>query len=278
MCNPGFVAKNGVCVAETASTQFVCTGYEKLVLNNVSDQLTLPNGDDVPAQDVSGKGTCYYYPIVDLPSPITGSSYLTGTGVSSHDQDVVARDHDIDWNNDKVVWHPYTMNHTTLNMKLVGARTLQLTNGSLSGETFSTSPIDIDNFFLVGVYPKGTTLSTNNLLSFYSAWGTSDSTVANSAGVASNGVAFNPAGIALKTNETNSYPDGGTGNYSNSGVTTSSAYSIVPLNVEATGGTAQIPAVALTNLINAQVLTTVDFRALDCGSARYLGNIYLLVK
>jgi hypothetical protein len=253
--------------------------FNAQVMNSVSDQLTTSSGADLPPQDPSGKGMCYYYPIVDLPSPITGSSYLNGTAAVDHDQNVVARDHDVDPGNTKDVWHPYIMNHTTLNVTFAGARTLQLTNGRVANSVFSSSPIDIDNFFLIGVFPKSAQVSTSNALSFYSAWGTGDSTVStSSAGVDSKGVAFNPAGISLSTNATTSYPDGDGVGYSNVGMSTSSAYSIVPLNVEASGGTAKVPAVVLTNLINAEVPTVIDFHALDCGAARYLGNIYLLIK
>jgi hypothetical protein len=269
MCNPGFIAQNGTCVAETASNEFTCTSYQLLVLNS-SGNLVTSTGADIPGQDASGSGVCYYYPIVNLTTPIQGSSTLTGAAAQFHDQDVVARDHDANAGSPSVVWHPYIMNHTTLNMNFAGARTLQLTGGSLSGNVFTTSAISIDNFFLIGVYPKDTALTPSNLLSFYSAWGTGDSTVANSSGVATNGIAFNPAGINLTLNGSNPY--------STTGVATSSAYSIVPLKVEASGGTAAVPSVSLTNLIDLAAPTTIDFRALDCGGGRYLGNIYLLFK
>ena len=148
----------------------------------------------------------------------------------------------------------------------------------MSGNSFNTAPISIDNFFLVGVYPAAVSPSISNLLSYYSAWGTGDSVVANTDGSTPNGVAFNPAGINLVTDSTMSYPDKSVGAYSKSGVITQSAYVIVPLNVEAPGGTAQVPGVSLNNYISPQVLTTVDFRALDAGGSRYLGDIYLLIQ
>jgi hypothetical protein len=273
------VAQNGACVSESASTQFVCTSYEALVLNSVSDQLTTSTGANIPAQDPSGQGVCYYYPIVNSTQTIASSpSYLTGQNITEHDQDVVSADHDVQVM-PEIVWHPYILNHTNLNMTFTGARTLQLTSGRVnSAGVFQTSDISIDNFFLVGVYPQSETLSTNNVLSYYSAWGTGDSVVANAQGVNTQGVAFNPAGIQLTTNETYTYSNGSTANYSNDGVVTNSSYSIVPLNVEASGGTAEVPAVSLTNLVYAQVPITLDFRAIDCGGSRVLGAVYLLIQ
>ncbi len=278
MCNEGFVAQNGACVAPTASSEYACTSYEPLVLNSVSNQLTTVNGDSIPAQDPSGSGACYYYAIVDLQNNLSGVSSLTGNDEKDHDQDVVSRDHDVDAGNAKDVWHPYIMDHTQLDMSFAGARTMQLTGGSVRGNQFQTSDIAIDNFFLIGVYPKSTQVTTSNLLSYFSAWGTGDSIIDTSNGVLTNGIAFNPEGISLIDDKSEKYSDGEVVNYSNKGLVTKSAYSIVPLNIEASGGTANVPSVPLTNLISTQEPTTVDFRALDCGGYRSLANIYLLIK
>lgn len=282
MCNSGYVAQNGSCVPVTSSNTFTCTSYEQLVLNSASQQLTLANGANVPAQDPSGSGTCYYYPVVNPSAPITGASYLTGNTPSQHDQGVVARDHDVDGHTIDTAWHPYIMAEKSMNVTFAGARTLHLTGGSVAKGTFSASTISIDNFFLIGVYPKNVALSTNNLNSYYSAWGTSDATIAeNVASGDSLGIAFNPVGIDLTTDKSMTYTSGqggGVGNYSTRGVTTNSDYSIIPLHVGASGGTAQVPEVSLTNYIAPQIPTSIDFRALDCGGGRYLGNIYLLIQ
>jgi hypothetical protein len=162
------------------------------------------------------------------------------------------------------------MNHTDVDFILQGARTLHLTGGKVSGNLFTSHSINIDNFFLVGVYPKSTAVTTKNLLSYYSAWGTADSMIVNPNGGAVNSIAFNPAGIKLVTN--GSLP------YSTSGLVTQSDYTMVPFNVEGPRGTANVPSVDLTNLISSHVTTSIDFRALDCGGSRNLTNIYLLFQ
>jgi hypothetical protein len=282
MCNPGYVAQNGACVPITVSNSFKCTGYEALVLNSASQHLTLANGADIPAQDPSGSGTCYYYPVINPSAALTGPSYLNGNSVSQHDQAVVARDHDTSVHNMNTAWHPYIMGEKTVNVTFAGARTLHLTGGSVSKGSFSASTISIDNFFLIGVYPKNVALSTNNLNSYYSAWGTKDATISESPSSGdSNGIAFNPAGIDLITDQSMTYTmaqGGGVGLYSTQGVKTDSDYSIIPLHVEASGGTAQVPEVSLTNYIAPRVPTAIDFRALDCGGSRYLDSIYLLIQ
>jgi hypothetical protein len=277
MCNPGYVAQNGACVPTISTNSFVCSSYSPLTLNPITHQLTLADGSNIPAQDASGKGTCYYYAIYNG-AALTGSSYLTGTDAAHHDQSVVARDHDADPSDPESVWHPYSMNHTNLNFTMLGSRTLHLTGGSVSKSSFTSSTINIDNFFLVGVYPQSATLSPSNLVSYYSAWGTGDSTIANPNGGATNAVAFNPAGIDLTTNVSTKYTGGTSTPYSNVGLVTTSDYAMIPLNVEASGGTAKVPSVDLSNLINANVPTSLDFRALDCGGSRNLGNIYLLIQ
>jgi hypothetical protein len=138
--------------------------------------------------------------------------------------------------------------------------------------------VDIDNFFLVGAYPSSASLAPANLLSYYSAWGTGDSVVSAGPNNSLSGIAFNPAGLPIKTDGTNSYPNGGVGTYSDDGIISTSTYAVIPLNVEASGGTASVPEVSLSNLITPNVSTTIDFRALDAGSSRALNNVYLLVQ
>lgn len=282
MCNPGYVAQNGACVPVSVSNSFKCTSYEALVLDSKTQQVTLASGANIPAQDPSGSGTCYYYPIINPAVPLTGGSYLNGNATSQHDQAVVARDHDASGNGVNTAWHPYIMGEKTMNVTFAGARTLHLTGGKVDKGTFSASDISIDNFFLIGVYPKNVALSTSNLNSYYSAWGTKDATISvNPSSGDSNGIAFNPAGIDLITDKSMTYTadqGGGVGHYSTQGVKTDSDYSIIPLHVEASSGTAQVPEVSLTNYIAPHVPTAIDFRALDCGSSRYLENIYLLIQ
>jgi hypothetical protein len=277
MCNPGYIAQNGACVPVSVNNQFICASYSLLALNPITNELVTSSGANIPAQDPSGIGVCYYYPIYNGVE-LTGLSTLTGTAAADHDQDVISRDHDVNATNPDYVWHPYSMNHTNVSFTVMGNRTLNITGGSLNGNTFTTGTINIDNFFLVGVYPTGAALSQSNLLSYYSAWGTGDSTIELSSGTLTNGIAFNPSGIDLLTNATNVYPDGSNGFYSNNGLVTSSVYSVIPLNVEAPGGTANVPEVNLTNLVTSDTSTEIDFRGLDCGAARSFGDVYLLIR
>jgi hypothetical protein len=281
-CNPGYVADNGACVPVVSVTAFKCTSYEQLILNS-SNELTTATGSEIPAQDLSGSGVCYYYPIVELNTPLSGASYLTGTAVSDHDQDVVSRDHDVNTGNPLYAWHPYTMKHFNADLTIAGPRQLHVTGGSVSGANFTTGTVNIDNFFLIGAYPSSASLAPANLASYYSAWGTADSVVVGGANNSLSGIAFNPAGLPIKTDGTNSYPDGSTGSYSDNGIVSSSSYAVIPLTsawmgTEWPGGTASVPEVPLTNLITPNVSTTVDFRALDAGASRSLNNVYLLVQ
>jgi hypothetical protein len=267
-----------MCVPATSVNNFSCSSYESLVLNQVTDQVTTSTGGPIPAQNASGAGVCYYYPLYDG-APLSGASYLTGTAASDHDQGVISRDHDVNSSDPADVWHPYTMDHVNVNLTFVGPRTLHLTGGQVSGTTFTVDNVEIDNFFLIGVYPQDTNLTPANLGSYYSAWGTADSTINATVNTSTvSGIAFNPAGIALTTNATNAYPGGALGHYSNDGLVTSSGYAMIPLNAEAPGGVASVPEVSLTNLIMPDVSTAVDFRGLDCGSERTLNNIYLLIQ
>jgi hypothetical protein len=273
-CNPGYVADNGACVPTHTVTSFQCTSYELLVLNS-DNELVTATESIIPAQDPSGKGVCYYYPINE--ETLSGSSSLTGSAVADHDQDVISRDHDVNSGNPLYVWHPYIMKHFNADLTIAGPRQLNITGGSVSGTNFTTSDVEIDNFFLVGAYPQSADLSPANLLSYYSAWGTSDSTVNGGPNNSLTGIAFNPAGLPLTTNAVSTYSTGTTP-YSDVGIKTSADYAVIPLNAEASGGTANVPEVSLTNYITPNVSTTVDFRGLDCGSDRALNNIYLLVQ
>ena len=279
-CNPGYAVVNGACVQAVAMSNFKCTSYEKLVLDVGNNHLNTATGNSIPAQDPSGQGVCYYYPLVVQTPALSGPSYLTGTSADHHDQDVIARDHDTNSGSLTTVWHPYSMAHANVNFMMAGARVLNVTGGSVSGNAFTTENVEIDNFFLVGVYPQSSALSTANLQSYYSAWGTGDSVISGGAPGANptNVIAFNPAGLNLTTNSTNKYSDGTLGYYSTAGVVTSSAYSMISLTAEASGGTASVPEVSITNLITPNTNMTIDFRALDCGSGRALNSIYLLVQ
>jgi hypothetical protein len=276
-CNPGYVVDDGVCVPSRTVTSFVCTSYDQLVLNTSSNELVTATGGIIPAQDPSGSGVCYYYPIYDGEA-LSGSSDQTGTSAANHDQDVLSRDHDDNTGSPLYVWHPYSMDHFNTNLTIAGPRQLNVTGGSVSGANFTTNDVTIDNFFLVGAYPRTTNLSPANLLSYYSAWGTGDSVVVGGSNNSLTGIPFNPAGLPITTDQIHTYSNGGTTPFSDDGIITTSGYAVIPLTAEVSGGTADVPEVSLTNLISPNVSTTVDFRALDCGSVRTLNSIYLLVQ
>jgi hypothetical protein len=273
-CNFGYTAQNGSCAAN--SVQYRCTGYEALA-EDASGQLVTSAGLQIPAQNVGGSGTCYYYTMST--QTLSGNSSQTGQGIANHDQDVISADHDMG-GGDKIVWHPYIMKHSTMTLNMAGVRNLQLAGGVPSSTAgyvaTSADDITIDNFFLIGVYPEGTALTPANLNSYYSAWGSGDSIAAAPSGAT--GIAFNPAGINLNANNSTDYGSGNRTPYNTTGISTSSPYALIPLNVESSGGAAVVPPVSLNSAINAQTPMTIDFRALDCGGQRTLNPIYLLVQ
>ena len=276
LCNPGYLVQNGACVESGSSAAFQCASYQLLSLDGASGRLTPPAGGPIPPQDVSGSGVCFYYPINTL--TLGGSSYLTGTDPEHHDGAIVARDHDVNGTSPTTVWNPYRLLRAQVGLFLGGARVVQLVGGGPNGDTFNMEAMAIDNFFLIGIYPASVGITASNAGSYYSAWGSGDSTVMDPISGSTNGILFNPNGINLTTNTLTTYAGGGTTPYSSTGVLTNSPYAVIPLNALSAIGVAQVPQVQCTNLITSDTLMSVDFRALDCGGGRSLNPIYLVVQ
>jgi hypothetical protein len=220
-CDKDFMVQGDKCVPSGSSGTFSCSGYERLTLDTSGMLKTSAPDQKIPARNANGSGTCYYYPIAEPATPVTGASYLN----TMSDSEVVSRIHEFSAGLSGA-WHPYTMNHTTLKVLLAATRNLVITGGKVNSGVFAPDgpneqTLAVDNFFLVGAYPSSTTLTKENARAYYSAWGTSDSTVAVS-GSNSGGIAFGPGGIDLTTNKTGKLNNGAISvSYSGAGVVTS---------------------------------------------------------
>ncbi|MFZ9595834.1 MAG: hypothetical protein ACO3A2_07115 [Bdellovibrionia bacterium] len=192
---------------------------------------------------------------------------------------MLSRIHDIpsDQRSLSTVWHPYKMARFDGTVTLAGHRKVRLIGGSISSQgELSEAAISIDNFFLAGVYPRNTSLRPSNLRSYFSAWGTGDSTI--SSPTEGTGIAFHPEGIQLTTNGVHTYSNGHSTPYSTQGIQTSSPYVMIDLIEKAARGTATVSEVILNSRFAPNVATTIDFRALDCGGSRNLKPIYLVFE
>lgn len=186
---------------------------------------------NIPARD--SNGICY---AMKLLNQIKFSSSSLNTTV---DQDVTSRNHDQD-RSQNPNHHPYQMGSVKTEFRIYGPRVVKL-----SGGLSATTPIRVDNFVLLGVYPTGTDVSAN-LSTVYSARGTSDSAVLDASGRQTTSIEF------LDT-----------------------LISVIPYG---TGGTGSVSAVDITRSAQPKIFQTLDIRALDCGGSRELSDIYLLFQ
>lgn len=108
----------------------------------------------------------------------------------------------------------------------------------LSGEGNDLAPILVDNFVLTAIHPETV---TNPGAQYFRAYGTADSTVYNTNAV-------------LVNNQQ------------------------VPVQVFATGGTSTITPLDITTQIQALVTHILDARAMDCGMARQMSDLYVLFQ
>lgn len=181
---------------------------------------------EVPAR--SAAGVCFAIKIMDaLPNQ---TSIRIGKG---KDADVISRNHDNGWNNPNNVAAPYRMGNSILDFRLLGARQVKL-----SGQGSSLASIQVDNFVLVGTYPKSIASPDAR---YFRAYGTSDSSVRDT-----NSVLFKGTPIAVK-------PFG-------------------------SGGTATVSPLDITPDVSIGDINTFDVRALDCGSSGTMSNLFLLFQ
>lgn len=112
----------------------------------------------------------------------------------------------------------------------------------LSGGLDASKKILVDNFVLTGVYPVSTNDSANELAKYYKVRGTSDSAISNS----QSGVKFRQT--------------------------------LLPVIPFGPSGTSSVAPIDISAEVIPQVPYILDIRALDCGGARELSDIYLLFQ
>jgi hypothetical protein len=111
----------------------------------------------------------------------------------------------------------------------------------LSGSGMALAPILVDNYVLTGIYPKSV---ANPGASYFHAYGTSDASVIGTDAV--NSILVNDQPVTVQA--------------------------------FATGGTSTIAPLDITNQVMEKQTYTLDARALDCGGAREMTEVYLLFQ
>lgn len=186
--------------------------------------VTLPYTKTLSIPARTSHGVCYAMKIFDAIE--NGSSSLT----TNIDKDVVSRRHG---EGSGYTRNPFSMDSDLLNFVLAGPRVVKL-----SGGANATSPIKIDNFALIGLYPK----AISPLPSHFSAHGTSDSTVDADAMT----ILYKDSPVVLK-------PFG-------------------------TSGTATVAPLDIVRAADTNLDYMLDIRALDCGGSRELSKVYVLFQ
>lgn len=176
----------------------------------------------IPAR--TSQGVCYAMKIFDAIE--NGNSNLTTT----IDKEVISRRHG---EGSGYTRNPYSMDSDLLNFVLSGPRVVKL-----SGGASATSPIKIDNFALIGLYPK----AVSPLPSHFSAHGTADSTVDAEAMT----IQYKNSPVVLK-------PFG-------------------------PSGTATVEPLDIVRVADPNLNYMLDIRALDCGGSRELSTVYVLFQ
>jgi hypothetical protein len=155
------------------------------------------------------------------------------------DGDVLARDHSRTSGDASQTNKPYVMGKEQSEFRILGPRSVKL-----SGGLDATAKILVDNFVLVGVYPSAQDPKAN-LNAYYKVMGSSDSSIAVD-GSDSHAVKF------IDT--------------------------LIPVIAFASGGTSTLAPLDITSSVQPNIYHKLDLRALDCGGARELSDIYLLFQ
>lgn len=155
------------------------------------------------------------------------------------DMEVVSRNHDNGYSNPSNTRNPYILNTFNGEVKILGERVIKLAGGADANKN-----ILVDNFILTGVYPVSNNESAAQLVSHYKVRGTSDSTIKDAAG--NFGVAFRNV--------------------------------LLPVVPFGNGGTSSVAPIDISAEIIPNMTHAIDIRALDCGGARELSDIYLLFQ
>lgn len=177
----------------------------------------------IPSREQSN-GMCYVVKIFNAIEK--GTSSLS----KQVDLDVISRDHDL---GDGRTRNPYILDKDLINFTLDGRRVVKLAGGK-SDKT----PILVDNFVLVGLYPK----NIEPIPAHFGAHGTLDS-VTNSSNKT---LMFKNTPVVLKP-----FGDFGTA-------------TVAPLDI--------------VRDADVNLSYTLDIRALDCGGIRELSTVYLLFQ
>jgi hypothetical protein len=134
--------------------------------------------------------------------------------------------------------HPYILGASKSEVTLEGERVVKL-----SGGQSATMNILVDNFLLLGTFPATVNVTTENTSKYYKVRGTSDSAYSATTGI---GVQFRST--------------------------------LLPVSPFGTGGTSSIAPIDISAEIEPGTPHTLDIRALDCGGARELSDVYLLFQ
>lgn len=194
-----------------------CVDFKCLSVVKISYKKSL----SIPAR--TGNGVCYAMKIFD--SIDNGASNLT----TVFDNDVVSRNHDSGGG----TRNPYSLGNDLLNFVLAGPRVVKL-----SGGMDTTSSILVDNFVLIGLYPK----AVSPLPAHFSAHGTADSVTDSNAMT----IKYKNAPVVLK-------PFG-------------------------SSGTATVAPLDIVRVADPNLDYMLDIRALDCGGSRELSNVWVLFQ
>lgn len=134
--------------------------------------------------------------------------------------------------------NPYKLGSFSSEINLAGERVVKL-----SGGLDASKKILVDNFVLTGVYPVSTNESVNDLAKYYKVRGTSDSTISSNSNY---GVLFRQT--------------------------------LLPVISFGAAGTSSVAPIDISAEVVPKVPYILDIRALDCGGARELSDIYLLFQ
>lgn len=229
--------ENQIYNSETKS----CEDFKCKTVINLTDAF-MNQDDTYVIPERSSEGLCYSLKLMDA------ISYSDSSLNSEKDMQVTSRRHGTRSSNDSPNWNPYVLGKSQLLVQLANKRTASLVGG-FNSELKSFLPIKVDNFSLFAVVPYMAGLNLNpvenpELVPFYSAQGTTDSSVSTSS---------NNLHVLLGSNA-------------------------VPLTGNASGGTESIEPIEVSKSMKPDQTYFLDIRALDCGGKRELSDVYLVFR
>lgn len=229
--------ENQIYNSETKS----CEDFKCKTLINLTDSFR--NQDDIYViPERSSEGLCYSLKLMDA------IAYSDSSLNAEKDLQVTSRRHGNRSSSDSPNWNPYVLGQSQLLVQLANKRTASLVGG-FNSELKAFLPIKVDNFSLFAVVPYIAGLNLNpvenpELVPFYSAQGTTDSSVSTS---------NDNLHVLLGSNA-------------------------VPLTGNASGGTESIEPIEISKSMTPDRTYFLDIRALDCGGKRELSDVYLVFR